>query len=203
MRSRFVFVGLLVPAFAITAACSFPSAGDFIPDVDAGGLLGLLDGGSRSTTTGTDLPDQDAAVSELGDAGRVADVTACTDLCDCDDDGYWKDAGCNPDAGSKVPRKGFGDCDDLDPAYHPNADFTNAKARGPMGDDWNCDGVVTPYYPTSLQCAGLGATGCVPTFGGFVTAPACGETDEFSTCTASGLLACQATPSGTRTQACR
>lgn len=203
MKSRAFFLVLLVPAFAITAACTFPS-GTFVPEGDPGELASLTDGGSRSTTTGTELGlDENAAVVGLSDAGRVADASGCGDLCDCDDDGYWKDAGCNPDAGSKVPRKGFGDCDDLDDAYHPNADFTNAKPRGPNGGDWNCDGVTTPYYPTGLQCSGLGATGCFPTVGGFVTVPGCGESDELSTCTGSGLLACQASPAGTRTQVCR
>lgn len=171
---------------ALAFACGFPDinfgSSDGGPDspnvaadagvADTGTAKGDASGPDTSTLDGTvtDASSADATADvEAPDAARSADASAAADVAATDSaaaDGPGLDAG------------GVGDSSTDGP---PD---TNLDASADAGGVVNCDCGTLSLYPTGVPptCGFLG-TGLICTQSGFVHQPACGESDDFITCT--------------------
>lgn len=201
-RRRFLLGALASGMTGIAVACTFPEV-TFGPALSEGGVpaseteggledSSIEDGGLEDSSIedgdladGIVFGDGDVGdvVTSRGDASAI-DAAACSDVCDCDSDGYVRDGGCDGDAGD-AGGKPTGDCDDTDPLRNPRSGYVAVKPTSHTGD-WNCDGVVEKGYPEGNRaCTGTPLTGCAGE--GFEKPVACGEEADYFKCGAAGL----------------
>ena len=180
-------------ALVTVAGCTFPD----VTISDKPGDSSVVDGGnndakidstvgdgadaSGDTTFGDSDEDAQDTTPVLVDT-NPADVTAETNPCDKDGDGYQiAGAGCTPGT------KGV-DCDDLTFAANPGVkDYVASPVPStlkPPGD-WNCDGIAEKKYTVVSTCPGLFA-GC-DTRGGVQAVTECGTPIKLVTCAPDGL----------------
>lgn len=198
-RNLLALAFFTTPLVGIAVACGFP---------DVNGYTFASSDSGRDDTDGGEGESEDAGedviIGELPDSAPV-DLVLCKS-CDCDSDGYWRDAAsCDVDAAVDAAFIAYGDCDDSRSTYHPNQPniFYDKVADGAAaGFDYDCSGKEETRYPQPLVCTGI-LNACSPASGGFSANVACGEASDFSLCGANGPLACTPIPNGTRiTQLC-
>jgi hypothetical protein len=179
----------------IAVACSDPYASEE-PEV----VLPARDGEADASAETSSPDPSDAAIHEDAitvDAQKI-DAAGCT-TCDCDGDGY-NAATCIAGAVDAAAI----DCDDTDPARHPNQDFvaTAPPADQSPSGDWNCSQLVEKLYPFNVSCTAF-TTAC-DMHSGFVGNPGCGMNGDHVTCKPGGLaLTCLDGTKTKRTQSCR
>lgn len=209
-RRRLLALGFFTtPLVGIAVACSFPDV-SFAPASND-----VPETGTRSDATGEADADQltEASIGDF-DANQI-DLTSCFE-CDCDHDGYWRDAGCDAAATDAAGFKGFGDCDDSRDVYHPNQGsvyFRSFPQGAPFAFDFDCSGTDEQLYAAPLTCAFNGPVpalaSCVPTNAkppsnqGTTTPVGCGVEADLAKCEKPDLSNCNVVASGTTaTQAC-
>lgn len=213
-RRRALFAALVfAPLAAIGVACSFPDVSfNDSPDGSSPDVLSPANEGSTTSDTGSSGglgPDGSTILDSsfldvvLNDASTApVDPSSCGSkpTCDCDNDGY-KAADCGVDADfvdanlNGLPL----DCDDLVPARHPDAGFSDESDASNF--DWNCDSQIERLPAVfGPDCPKSGLT-CPAQTNFFVVTPACGTLGSLYSC--SGILnlgSCgQAAPTGTST----
>ncbi|MFZ5784832.1 MAG: hypothetical protein ACOY3Y_00185 [Acidobacteriota bacterium] len=108
---------------------------------------------------------------------------------------------CCADADGDQVSSCAGDCDDSDPDVHPGQlGFFALPSKGTASFDYNCDKTAELELPSLEACSRVGAT-CVG-HGWQSTLPACGQSETFITCKASGRSMCSHDPAPL-TQRCR
>lgn len=191
------------PLVGVAVACSFP---------DVSFTNSTLDSGRAETG----VPNE-AASDAQGDVTLInppdeapVDLLNCTS-CDCDNDGYWRDAGCDASGMDAANFKGFGDCDDSLAVYHPNQPgrYYTRIVDGGKNFDYDCSGQNEYGLPTPLMCAFdsvLGSLGpCNPeNTEGFRAVTECGEVGELVKCKKTNLSCGTSSEgtAGTGTQGC-
>jgi hypothetical protein len=108
---------------------------------------------------------------------------------------------CCADADGDQVSSCAGDCDDADPDVHPGQlGYFALPSKGTASFDYNCDKTAELELPSLEACARVGAS-CVG-HGWQSTVPACGLSETFITCKASGRSMCSHDPAPL-TQRCR
>jgi hypothetical protein len=190
------------------AACTFPDVtiqdkpGDSsIPDT--GGNDAKIDstigdtGGDTAfdEDTGEDTTDTEPVLVDT----TPPDVTAETNTCDKDGDGY------QPAVGTCVPA-GKADCDDLTGAANPGVkDFIGTPPPStlkPPGD-WDCSGVVEKQFPRVADCTKGSSLDCSPAHDGLKADLVCGASGTLVKCKVDGLLGCIDGATSTVRQGCK
>ena len=181
---------------AIGLACGFPSVrfGEIDADLPDADLTeaDTSDGFDRAMAD-VFVEENEAGTRKDGEAKLPEDASCLSaDPCDCDNDGYIaKSDAC----------AGGNDCDDRDPAVHPNQTFMAESAEPPNVGDWDCSGNVEKQYVTNLKCPSVLGLACSSTQG-FLGDPPCGAEIDYYACQ-SGLLSCTPGKIGTRRQGCK
>lgn len=182
---RHAMCALFVCALASCNAFSGISDYSVCPDCGGGpsGDASDSSAGETATDTAMETPGETSA-SDAKDSAPPDAETGATDTgpvdtgCDNDTDGYLSTA-C-----------GGLDCDDLNPAVNPKADW-HELARPGAGFDWNCSGGEEKERTLIFECKPTGPGTCDVISAGWDTSPPpeCGVTAKWAT-------ACQASTDG-------
>jgi hypothetical protein len=185
-------------ALTTLAACSFPD----VTIEDKPGDSSAIDTGANDTksdSTNVDAGDDTSVGEDIGEDSSAEDtepvlvdttppdVTAETNTCDKDGDGY------QPAVGSCVPGTKGADCDDLTGAANPGVkDFIGSApplSLKPSGD-WDCNGIVEKQFPRVADCTKGSSLDCSPAHDGLKADLVCGASGTLVRCKVDGLLGC-------------